>query len=280
MALFEFLFWKVEHHLWPAMSFVHLREASQILKSACKEFLGTEHRQSWKDAVIERRERERGNTEIITDHQTDMSRIEDASRSGTPKFPQSSQQTSYSNPQSWQGLVCHITKLAIGKPMARFAPAESTPVQNTTIPGFRTCFYSLLRCGNKWKNTQNNLSDFYQCIVKRTQSELDLAVYLIPDCSRSLRGKMGELRIVWLCNLRFDVDLKSPRFLPMNFDSFPERRPDMSKSSFQQGLYVDGSTHRLVYLVVQQNCVKQKPSMVTFTKRKRLHALRFFFLDW
>lgn len=88
---------------------------------------------------------------------------------------------------------------------------------------------------------------------------------------------MGELRIVWLCNLRFDVDLKSPRFLPMNFDSFPERRPDMSKSSFQQGLYVDGSTHRLVYLVVQQNCVKQKPSMVTFTKRKRLHALRFFF---
>lgn len=59
MALFEFLFWKVEHHLWPAMSFVHLREASQILKSACKEFLGTEHRQSWKDAVIERRERER-----------------------------------------------------------------------------------------------------------------------------------------------------------------------------------------------------------------------------
>ena len=45
-ALFEFLFWKVEHHLWPAMSFVHLREASQILKSACKEFLGTEHRQS------------------------------------------------------------------------------------------------------------------------------------------------------------------------------------------------------------------------------------------
>lgn len=229
-------------------------------------------RGDWKE-----RERERGNTEIITDHQTDMSRIEDASRSGTPKFPQSSQQTSYSNPQSWQGLVCHITKLAIGKPMARFAPAESTPVQNTTIPGFRTCFYSLLRCGNKWKNTQNNLSDFYQCIVKRTQSELDLAVYLIPDCSRSLRGKMGELRIVWLCNLRFDVDLKSPRFLPMNFDSFPERRPDMSKSSFQQGLYVDGSTHRLVYLVVQQNCVKQKPSMVTFTKRKRLHALRFFF---
>jgi len=28
---------QVEHHLWPAMSFVHLREASQILKSACKE---------------------------------------------------------------------------------------------------------------------------------------------------------------------------------------------------------------------------------------------------
>ena len=33
---------EVEHHLWPAMSFIHLREASQVLKSACKEFLGLE----------------------------------------------------------------------------------------------------------------------------------------------------------------------------------------------------------------------------------------------
>lgn len=28
---------QVEHHLWPAMSFIHLREVSQVLKSACKE---------------------------------------------------------------------------------------------------------------------------------------------------------------------------------------------------------------------------------------------------
>eukprot|EP00438_Fugacium_kawagutii_P022172 Skav235067 [mRNA] locus=scaffold3466:24468:25658:- [translate_table: standard] len=28
---------QVEHHLFPAMSFIHLREASQVLKSACKE---------------------------------------------------------------------------------------------------------------------------------------------------------------------------------------------------------------------------------------------------
>ena len=209
-----------------------------------------------------------------------MSRIEDASRSGTPKFPQSSQQTSYSNPQSWQGLVCHITKLAIGKPMARFALTESTPVQNTTIPGFRTCFYSLLRCGNKWKNTQNNLSDFYQCIVKRTQSELDLAVYLIPDCSRSLAGKMGELRTVWLCNLRFDVDFDITQILTdeLRFLSRTEAGYEQSHSS-KVFTFGDGSTHRLVYLVVQQNCVKQKPSMVTFTKRKRLHAL-ILFLEW
>ena len=33
---------EVEHHLWPAMSFIHLREASQVLKSACKEFPGLE----------------------------------------------------------------------------------------------------------------------------------------------------------------------------------------------------------------------------------------------
>ena len=31
---------EVEHHLWPAMSFIHLREVSQVLKSACKEFPG------------------------------------------------------------------------------------------------------------------------------------------------------------------------------------------------------------------------------------------------
>ena len=30
---------EVEHHLWPAMSFVHLRQASQILKNTCQEFL-------------------------------------------------------------------------------------------------------------------------------------------------------------------------------------------------------------------------------------------------
>jgi len=30
--------YQVEHHLWPAMSFVHLRQASAIVKSACKEF--------------------------------------------------------------------------------------------------------------------------------------------------------------------------------------------------------------------------------------------------